>query len=105
MSETVHDAWCQRLPRAQAQAAASEDVINEGFAVLSAEQLPWRPLLPALRAGVVLLLRHGWHPSFIFMFDEAWQLLRSAAGMMQAGMVAAQPHLLLASCSACAVNR
>lgn len=51
--------------------------------------VPWQVPLAALRSAIERLQRAGWHPAFIFMYDEAWALMRNVQQVMQEGAVAA----------------
>lgn len=70
----------------QVVAAASRDVCKDGFSVIETDHLTWQPDLKALRDGIVTLMQHGWHPSFILMYDEAWLLLHNLRRLMRDGV-------------------
>ena len=70
----------------QAASHASEALLEDGYCLLHAAQLPWVPPLAQLRNGIEALKAAGWHASFIFMFDEAWALMHAARHMMQQGV-------------------
>jgi len=40
-------------------------------------------IVDALALGVVMLMKHGWPASFIFMFDEAWGVIERARLLVQ----------------------
>lgn len=62
---------------AERAASVRTAVRGDGFFRLDAEELPWPAgLIDGLARGVVQLLRHGWTPTFIFVYDEAWMLVR-----------------------------
>jgi hypothetical protein len=54
-------------------ADARESILRDGYTKIPAACLRWKSVdVRALALGVVQLMQHGWHPSFLLMFDEAW---------------------------------
>lgn len=45
---------------------------GDGYFTLPPGELPWGVSLEGLRRGVAQLMKHGWHPYFIGVYDEAW---------------------------------
>ena len=82
----VSDASYQRtvapLPAAEDVAAdARERVLRDGFTKIPAACLRWKSVKSRdLALGVVQLMQHGWNPSFLLMFDEAWAVAHELVG-------------------------
>ena len=51
-------------------------LLEEGFACLEPQQLRWVVPVERLAQGVYDLEKHGWPPSFISLYDEAWAMAR-----------------------------
>lgn len=53
------------------------DFCENGFFHLSENQVKRQEVCEKLARGVVTLIRYGWQPSFIFMYDEAWAIIEA----------------------------
>ena len=71
----------------QATRAAAAAVLEDGFAVLH-NTVQWQAPLAALRAAIERLQDAGWHPAFVFMYDEAWALMHNVQKVMHDGALA-----------------
>lgn len=49
---------------------------------VDAHECAWDANLDALADAVVTLVRHGWPPSFIIMYDEVWAMVQQASLLM-----------------------
>eukprot|EP00882_Tetradesmus_deserticola_P022370 GHRQ01024272.1.p1 GENE.GHRQ01024272.1~~GHRQ01024272.1.p1 ORF type:complete len:174 (+),score=80.30 GHRQ01024272.1:23-523(+) len=59
-----------------------QQVDTAGVAQVSSQELPWFVEPTALAAAVVSLIRYGWPPSLLVMYDEAWALIQQGSGLM-----------------------
>mmetsp|Transcript_65049 Transcript_65049/g.172262 ORF Transcript_65049/g.172262 Transcript_65049/m.172262 type:complete len:429 (-) Transcript_65049:16-1302(-) len=57
-------------------------ILDEGFAALPPSSLCWSTAVSSLAEGALELERHGWPPTFLAVYDEAWLLARDATEMM-----------------------
>ena len=57
--------------------------MEEGFAALEPSELRWAVPVERLAQGVYDLERHGWPPTFIALYDEAWAMARDASEVMR----------------------
>lgn len=48
------------------------------------DELTWKPVPADLAAAVTRLMRHGWPPSALLLYDEPWVLMCQAAPLMAA---------------------
>ena len=55
---------------------------DEGYFQLPAKRLEGPVSSHALAQGVVRLMQHGWEPSFIVVYDEAWWLIEHLSEVM-----------------------
>ncbi len=54
-------------------ADARERILRDGYTKIPAASLPWKTIAHReLALACVRLMRHGWNPSFLLMYDEAW---------------------------------
>ena len=54
-------------------ADARERILRDGYTKIHAASLPWKTIAHReLALACVRLMRHGWNPSFLLMYDEAW---------------------------------
>ena len=60
-----------------------ERILEEGFAALQPSELRWAVPVERLAQGVYDLERHGWPPTFIALYDEAWAMARDASEVMR----------------------
>ena len=87
-SSTPCDDWsCEdRLQKTPASADACREVrtriLEEGFASLQPSQVQWSVPVSQLAEGILELERHGWPPTFIAMYDEAWVMAKDAQEIM-----------------------
>jgi len=58
-------------------------LLDEGFAALHSEELRWSVDVKSLSEGILALERHGWPPTFIAIFDEAWAMAADAQKVME----------------------
>ena len=62
-----------------------EAFVADGYVKIPAPCLPWKSVNHrALALGVVQLMQHGWHPSFLLMYDEAWAVAHELSDIVQA---------------------
>ena len=76
---------------------AKANVHQNGFSLIDAEHFKWQPSLDVLRRAAVTLMQHGWHASFLLMYDEAWALLEN----VRSTMVAGAPVRVSSTCGLC----
>jgi hypothetical protein len=67
---------------AQAALKASQSVKEEGFTRIGSDAASWPVDVHLLREAILSLVRCGWHPTCILMYDEAWDLLSAASNLM-----------------------
>lgn len=66
-------------------AEARSRILEDGYTKIPARCLRWRSVdVRALALGVTQLMQHGWHPSFLLMFDEAWAVAHELSGIILA---------------------
>jgi len=54
---------------------ARERILRDGYTKIPAACLPWKSVAHReLALACVQLIRHGWNPSFLLMYDEAWSI-------------------------------
>ena len=54
---------------------ARERILRDGYTKIPAACLPWKSVAHReLALACVQLMRHGWNPSFLLMYDEAWSI-------------------------------
>mmetsp|Transcript_73180 Transcript_73180/g.210150 ORF Transcript_73180/g.210150 Transcript_73180/m.210150 type:complete len:482 (-) Transcript_73180:27-1472(-) len=58
-------------------------LLDEGFAALPAASLRWSIDVASLADAAQCLERHGWPPTFLAMYDEAWAMALDASAIMQ----------------------
>lgn len=76
-----------RPMRASAEVAADarERILTDGFVKVPASRLPWRSVNHrALAAAAATLMQHGWNPSWLLMYDEAWAVARELSDLVEA---------------------
>ena len=67
---------------------ARERILRDGYVKIPAEMLRWKSVNHRrLALGVVQLMQHGWHPSFLLMYDEAWAVAHELSDIIQAATV------------------
>jgi hypothetical protein len=71
----------RRLPE-KLLAGARARILEEGFTHVPSSKLAWRASLPDLAAAVVTLMQHGWPPSFLLLYDEAWAMQAQAGALL-----------------------
>lgn len=64
-----HSRWCP-------------SVLQSLCCQVSSSELPWSVHPSALAAAVVSLIRHGWPPSLLLAYDEAWAVVQQASVLM-----------------------
>jgi hypothetical protein len=64
----------------------SQHLKEEGFTTIRAARAAWPVDVQAVHQGVLSLVQHGWPPTCILMFDEAWDLLCAVSHLMFRGM-------------------
>lgn len=69
-----------------ASRSSCEDVrqrlVNEGFAVLEPSAMKWSVDVGVLADAVEKLVKHGWAPTFLALYDEAWAMGVNAQDIM-----------------------
>ncbi|WIA09472.1 hypothetical protein OEZ85_008873 [Tetradesmus obliquus] len=78
--------WLGRQPALQLPQQRLVDLKQQvdaaGVAQVSSSELPWSVHPSALAAAVVSLIRHGWPPSLLLAYDEAWAVVQQASVLM-----------------------
>lgn len=50
---------------------------------MDSSELPWSIQPEQLAAAIVSLIRYGWPPSLILMYDEVWAIIQQASALMR----------------------
>eukprot|EP00933_Yihiella_yeosuensis_P028133 TRINITY_DN21938_c0_g1_i1.p1 TRINITY_DN21938_c0_g1~~TRINITY_DN21938_c0_g1_i1.p1 ORF type:complete len:471 (-),score=110.53 TRINITY_DN21938_c0_g1_i1:183-1595(-) len=84
------EAFKARMVAAKHEAAGQKScktveqrLVEEGFAYLPTEDVQWSIDVRAMARGILTLEEHGWPPTFIAMYDEAWAMGLDAASIMK----------------------
>ena len=81
--------WCAAHMEPAALSAArreelQQDLRNQGFFILSPEELRWdEPPMRALCAAAAALRAHGWPATLLLMYDEAWWVCNRLSDVMR----------------------
>lgn len=81
--------WCAAHMEPAALSAArreelQQDLRNQGFFILSPEELRWdEPPMRALCAAAAALRAHGWPATLLLMYDEAWWVCNRLSEVMR----------------------
>eukprot|EP00878_Enallax_costatus_P043510 GHUV01051521.1.p1 GENE.GHUV01051521.1~~GHUV01051521.1.p1 ORF type:complete len:143 (+),score=25.71 GHUV01051521.1:156-584(+) len=59
-----------------------EQISYAGVAQVASPELPWSLSPDILAQAIVTLMRYGWPPSLLAVYDEVWSLIKQAGVMM-----------------------